>query len=262
MLAIETLNLTKKFMELIAVNSLNLKVEEGEIFGLLGPNGAGKTTAIRMMCGLLTPTYGSVKIYGLDPFKEAGRVKKVIGYMPQRFSLYDALTVRENLEFYGLVYGLSKVERRRRIEELIASVELEGFENHQAGKLSRGMRQRLSLAAALLHRPKLLILDEPTAGIDPPLRKSLWNLFRKLNKEEVTLLITTHYMDEAENCDRLGLMSRGRLVAVESPRGLKKMLYGGDLLELTPKSDVKDLRKALEGLSFTSKLRKLSTSFI
>ncbi|PCN50235.1 ABC transporter ATP-binding protein, partial [Candidatus Geothermarchaeota archaeon ex4572_27] len=172
MLAIKTERLTKVFGRLVAVSSLNLEVEAGEIFGLLGPNGAGKTTAIRMICGLLPPTSGRVEVYGRDPFKEPQAVKMMLGYMPQRFSLYDDLTVWENLDFYGSVYGLSRGERERRIEELLKLVELKGFEGHLAGKLSGGMKQRLALAAALIHRPKLLVLDEPTAGVDPPLRRA------------------------------------------------------------------------------------------
>ncbi len=258
MFAVRTRGLTKRFKGLVAVDSLDLEVETGEIFGLLGPNGAGKTTTIRMICGLLLPSKGHIRIYDHDPFKEAEKVKRILGYMPQKFSLYDDLTVWENLDFYGSVYGLSKSERERRIEELLDFVELKGFEHHLAGKLSGGMKQRLSLASALLHSPKLLILDEPTAGVDPPLRRSFWSFFRKLNNEGVTLLVTTHYMDEAENCDRLGLMNKGRLVAVNSPRGLKRKLHGGDLIELVPKSGLDEVIHVLEGLSFVFKVEKVN----
>jgi len=250
MLAVEARGLTKSFKGLVAVDRVSLEVEAGEVFGLLGPNGAGKTTTIRMICGLLEPDEGWVKVYGLDPLKQAGEVKRALGYMPQRFSLYDDLTVWENLDFYGSVYGLPKRERERRAEEMLSFVELKGFENHLAGKLSGGMKQRLSLAAALLHAPRLLVLDEPTAGIDPPLRRSFWSYFRRLNREGVTILVTTHYMDEAENCGRLGLMSGGRVVAVGSPKELKRSLHGGDALELKVAGDVREAERVAEGLSF------------
>lgn len=256
MLAVEARGLTKAFKSLVAVDRLDLDVEQGEVFGLLGPNGAGKTTAIRMMCGLLEPTAGSVRIYGLDPFRQAEAVKRLLGYMPQRFSLYDDLTVWENLDFYGSVYGLAKRERERRIEEMLSFVELRGFEDHLAGQLSGGMKQRLSLATALLHRPRLLILDEPTAGIDPPLRRSFWGFFRKLNREGVTILVTTHYMDEAENCERLGLMNRGRLMVVDTPRGLKRRLHGGDLVELKVETGLEEAVKLVESVSFVKSLSR------
>jgi ABC-2 type transport system ATP-binding protein len=250
MLAVEARGLTKSFKGLVAVDHVSLEVEVGEVFGLLGPNGAGKTTTIRLVCGLLEPDEGWVKVYGLDPLKQAGEVKRALGYMPQRFSLYDDLTVWENLDFYGSVYGLPKRERERRVEEMVSFVELKGFEHHLAGKLSGGMKQRLSLAAALLHAPKLLVLDEPTAGIDPPLRRSFWSYFRRLNREGVTILVTTHYMDEAENCGRLGLMGGGRVVAVGSPKELKRSLHGGDALELKVAGDVREAERVAESLSF------------
>jgi len=232
MQAIVLRDVTKTFKGFKAVDSLNLEVKVGEIFGLLGPNGAGKTTTIRMICGLMEPTRGEIRVFGYQMPKERFKAIRIMGYMAQRFSLYEDLTVIENLNFYGALYGLSREERESRIKELLEFLELSHVANRLAGKLSGGMKQRLALAAALIHKPKLLILDEPTAGVDPPIRRAFWRYLRELNKEGVTILVTTHYMDEAENCDRLGLMSRGRLLAVGSPRELKRLVYGGDLLEL------------------------------
>ncbi|MEM0285743.1 MAG: ABC transporter ATP-binding protein, partial [Candidatus Methanomethyliaceae archaeon] len=223
---------TKKFGNFKAVDNLSLKVKIGEIFGLLGPNGAGKTTTIRMLCGLMRPSEGSIRIYEYKMPEERNQAIKIIGYMAQRFSLYEDLTIMENLEFFGNLYGINGVNLKNRIIELLEFLELKEFKDRLAGKLSGGMKQRLALAVALLHRPKLLILDEPTAGVDPPIRRAFWEYLRSLNKEGVTILITTHYMDEAENCDRIALMNRGKLIAIGSPRELKKMAFGGDLVEI------------------------------
>ncbi|MDH5807054.1 MAG: ABC transporter ATP-binding protein [Candidatus Methanomethylicaceae archaeon] len=230
--AIEIDGLTKKFGNFKAVDNLSLKVKIGEIFGLLGPNGAGKTTTIRMLCGLMRPSEGSIRIYEYKMPEERNQAIKIIGYMAQRFSLYEDLTIMENLEFFGNLYGINGVNLKNRIIELLEFLELKEFKDRLAGKLSGGMKQRLALAVALLHRPKLLILDEPTAGVDPPIRRAFWEYLRSLNKEGVTILITTHYMDEAENCDRIALMNRGKLIAIGSPRELKKMAFGGDLVEI------------------------------
>jgi len=237
-------NLTKRFGELVAVDRLNLDVEEGEIFGLLGPNGAGKTTAVRMFCGLLTPTEGAATVVGYDPRKQPERVKERIGYMPQRFSLYEELTLRENLDFYGGIYGVPKAVRRERVEALLGLVQLREHGERLTRELSEGMKQRLSLACALVHEPRLLMLDEPTAGIDPPLRRAFWSYFKELNADGITLLINTHYMDEAGLCDRLGMMNRGRLIDVGTPAGLKKKVAGGDVVEVVSS----DRQKALEAL--------------
>jgi ABC-2 type transport system ATP-binding protein len=245
--AIEAIDVTKKFGDFIAVNKLNLQVVHGEILGLLGPNGAGKTTTVRMIACLLKPTSGKIFVNGHDAVKEPERVKQEIGYMPQRFSLYEDLTVIENLEFYGKIYGLPSIERKRKAKELLKFVELSGFENKLAGKLSGGMKQRLSLACALLHEPELLILDEPTAGIDPPLRRSFWEYFRELNKKGITLLITTHYMDEAENCRKIGIMDNGNLIKLGSSRELKRSIYGGDVIELHVKASIDRVKAILSG---------------
>ncbi|MCQ5340693.1 MAG: ABC transporter ATP-binding protein [Candidatus Methanomethylicia archaeon] len=239
--AIEISGLTKKFGDFIAVDHLDLKVYKGEIFGLLGPNGAGKTTTIRMLCGLMAPTEGSIKILGYNIPEQRNEAIRKIGYMAQRFSLYEDLTVYENMEFYGKLYGLKESLLRERILKLLDFLELSEFKDRLAGKLSGGMKQRLALGVALIHNPSLLILDEPTAGVDPSLRRAFWNYFRSLNKEGTTILVTTHYMDEAENCDRIGLMSKGKLIAIGSPRELKRKAFGGDVIELKIKGDINSL---------------------
>ncbi|MCS7102662.1 MAG: ABC transporter ATP-binding protein [Candidatus Korarchaeum sp.] len=230
--AVEVRNLTKRFGNFTAVNCVNLEIRRGENFGLLGPNGAGKTTTIRMITGTIRPTEGYVKVFGIDVSKGREKVLKRIGYMPQRFSLYEDLTVEENLRFYGALQGLSGQYLNLRISELMEKFLLKDFRTRIAGKLSGGMKQRLSLAVALVHDPDLLILDEPTAGVDPPLRKKFWEYFKELNKEGKTILVTTHYMDEAENCDRLALMGGGRVLTVGTPQEIKRRAMGGDLVEI------------------------------
>jgi ABC-2 type transport system ATP-binding protein len=250
---IRSINLTKRFGDLVAVDRLNLEVYEGEIFGFLGPNGAGKTTTIRMLCGLLTPTEGTATVMGYDIVQQPEKVKERVGYMPQKFSLYDDLTVYENLDFFSGIYRVPPDKRRERIKEVVELVQLESAERRLAGELSGGMKQRLSLACALVHEPKLLVLDEPTAGIDPPLRRAFWKYFRELNSRGVTLFINTHYMDEAGLCDRLGLIDKGKLVAVNTPRNLKRSSAGGELIEIVP-SDIAKARLILEGLKFVRKI--------
>jgi len=244
---IEAVDVTKKFGDFVAVNNLNLEVVRGEILGLLGPNGAGKTTTVRMIACLLKPTSGKIFVDGYDTVKEPEKVKQEIGYMPQRFSLYEDLTVMENLGFYGKIYGLSSMEHERRARELLEFVNLSRFRNRLAGKLSGGMKQRLLLACALLHEPELLILDEPTAGVDPPLRRRFWEYFRELNKKGITLLITTHYMDEAENCARIGIMNNGNLIKLGSPMELRRSIYGGDVIELHVKTSIDKVKALLSG---------------
>ncbi|MGQ9759554.1 MAG: ABC transporter ATP-binding protein [Candidatus Methanomethylicaceae archaeon] len=216
----------------MAVNNLDLKVKVGEIFGLLGPNGAGKTTTIRMICGLMRQSRGSIKICGYRIPDERSELIKITGYMAQRFSLYEDLSVFENLEFFGKLYGMNGKELSTRINELLEFLELSDVKERLAGRLSGGMKQRLSLGVALIHKPKLLILDEPTAGVDPPIRRAFWEYLRGLNREGTTILVTTHYMDEAENCDRIGLMNKGVLIAEGTPKELKRMVFGGDIIEV------------------------------
>jgi len=228
---VQTSGLTKKFGSLVAVDHMDLSVESGEIFGFLGPNGAGKTTTVRILCGLMMPTSGTATVVGHDVVTEPEEVKQRIGYMPQAYGLYDDLTVDENLEFFGSIYRVPRDERRKRTDEILQLVRLEEFRKHYAGQLSGGMKRRVSLAVSLIHNPELLILDEPTAGIDPPLRRIFWQYFRELNKRGVTFFINTHYMDEAELCDRLALISYGRLVSLGSPTELKRKAVGGERVE-------------------------------
>ncbi len=218
--AIETHNLTRAFGDFIAVNDVNLTVDYSEIFGFIGPNGAGKTTLIRMLCGLLTPTAGSGKVNGFDITSQPEKIKRTIGYMSQRFSLYRDLTGRQNLVFYGSVYGLSSKELRARIDEVTSELDLGGFIDRLTGSLPIGWRQRLALAAAILHRPQIVFLDEPTAGVDPAYRRTFWELLYELADKGTTLLVTTHYMDEAEFCKRICIMHQGRTIAMGPPREL------------------------------------------
>lgn len=243
--AIECRTLTKKFNGFTAVDNLNLQVRKGEIFGFIGPNGAGKTTAIRMICGVLSPSTGTAIIDGIDVVKNPEEVKQRIGYMAQNFILYGDLTAYENLDFYGTIYGLSQSQRKQRIKELLNLTQLQDFENYLANELSGGMRNRLSLANALLHDPEILILDEPTAGIDPPLRRTFWRFFRELNAKGTTILVTTHYLDEAEHCDRLGLISNGKLIAEGTPTEIVRKVHNGDLVQVTVRESEQDLRNIL-----------------
>jgi ABC-2 type transport system ATP-binding protein len=230
--AIETRKLTKRFGAFIAVDSLDLAVGEGEIFGLLGSNGAGKSTAIRMLCGLLTPSSGDAHVLGIDVARNPEEVKRKIGYMTQRFSLYDDLSVRENLEFFGGIYGLSSASASERRRWAIAMADLEGKEDLLTGALPGGWKQRLALACAVLHSPKLVFLDEPTGGVDPISRRRFWDRIDAMAGEGVTVLVTTHYLDEAEHCNRIGLMHDGRLVAEGSVSELKQVFAGRAILEV------------------------------
>jgi len=226
-------NLVKRFGDFVAVNGLSFSVEEGEVFGLLGSNGAGKSTAIRMLCGLLTPTSGTARVLGLDVGKDADALRRRIGYMTQRFSLYDDLTVRQNLEFFGGVYGLHGTALADRRRWAIATAGLEGKEDLLTRALPGGWKQRLALGCAVLHEPRVVFLDEPTGGVDPLSRRRFWQLIDAMAGEGVTLIVTTHYLDEAERCDRIALMHAGKLVALGSVRELKDVFAGRVMLEVS-----------------------------
>lgn len=226
-------NLTKKFGEFVAVDQVSFSATEGEIFGWLGPNGAGKTTTIRMLLGLIKPTSGRASVLGYNPATETKVMQAQVGYMSQQFTLYSELTARENIRFYGQVYGLSFTELNRRQDELLRMAGLEGHANVITANLSGGWKQRLALGCAIVHRPRVIFLDEPTAGVDPISRREFWELIYGLAREGVTVLVTTHYMDEAELCQRVGFISQGRLVALDSPSRLKQTLMRGRVLEIS-----------------------------
>ena len=224
--AVETIGLTKEFKSFTAVDSIDFYIEKGEIFGLLGPNGAGKTTTIRMLCGILKPTSGTAKVMGWDIYKDTENIKRNIGYMSQRFALYNDLSAVENIEFYASVYNVPARERAGRVKELIATAGLTGYEKVQAKNLSGAWRQRLALACAIAHKPPMLFLDEATAGVDPISRREFWDLIYDMAGEGVSVLATTHYMDEAEYCNKVGMILDGKIISIASPDTLKDNLDG------------------------------------
>ncbi len=226
---VATRELTRRFGSLIAVNRLTLEIARGEVFGLLGPNGSGKTTTIRMLCGLLQPSDGSALVAGIDVTVAPEQVKQRIGYMCQRFGLYQDLTVAENLDFYAGIYGLEGTARRARVAEVVGFIGLGARVGQLAAELSGGWQQRLALGCALLHRPAVLFLDEPTAGVDPAARRNFWQAIHHLAAQGTTVLVTTHYMDEAERCERLAMMSGGRLIALGTPAEVAAQVGGGTL---------------------------------
>ena len=228
--AVDIQDLTRRFGALTAVSHLSLQVQRGEVLGLLGPNGSGKTTTIRMLCGLLEPTEGTATVAGVDVRAAPERVKMQIGYMSQRFGLYEDLTVAENLDFYGGIYGLRGAARHDRITQVVAFLGVGGRLGQLASQLSGGWKQRLALGCALLHQPPVLFLDEPTAGVDPAARRNFWRAIHDLAHGGTTVLVTTHYMDEAERCDRLAMMSLGRLIAFGTPAEVARAV-GGKTLE-------------------------------
>ncbi|WP_334109638.1 ABC transporter ATP-binding protein [Thermodesulfitimonas autotrophica] len=220
---IEINGLTKDFGSLRAVDQLSLRIEEGEIFGLLGPNGAGKTTTVRMLTMLTRPTAGEAYIAGYEVRRDLARVRHAIGVVPQHMNLDQELTARENLELHGRLYKIPRAERQRRIEELLSFVDLTDRADEFVNRFSGGMKRRLMIARALLHKPKVLFLDEPTVGLDPQTRRRMWDLVRRMNREGVTVLLTTHYIEEAEAlCHRVGIMDRGKLIALGTPAALKE----------------------------------------
>ncbi|MBI1921713.1 MAG: ABC transporter ATP-binding protein [Geobacter sp.] len=231
---IKTHNLSKRFGELEAVSNLNITVSSGELFGLVGSDGAGKTTTMRMLASVMDPSEGEAWVLGRHTVRDAEAIKEDIGYMSQRFGLYPDLTVMENINFYADIYGISKKERGEKIEQLLAFSRLAPFRRRRAGNLSGGMKQKLGLACALVHTPKVLFLDEPTCGVDPVSRRDFWRILYQLLREGTTIFVTTAYLDEAERCGRVGLIHKGRLLACDTPQGLKKLMAGAILEVSTP----------------------------
>jgi ABC-2 type transport system ATP-binding protein len=229
---VEVQDLVKQFGDFTAVDHVSFDVRRGEVVGYLGPNGSGKTTTLRMLLGLLRPTHGSARLLGLQVERDAERLRPLVGYMSQKFALYEDLTVRENLVFYAGVYGLQPAAYRPRVRQILELVGLAGREQERAGALAGGWRQRLALGIAIVHQPQLLFLDEPTSGVDPEARRAFWDMIYTLAEASTTILVSTHYMDEAEHCGRLGIMNRGRLLALDTPSALKRETVSGQAWDI------------------------------
>jgi ABC-2 type transport system ATP-binding protein len=246
--SVEIQDLVKTFSAFVAVDHVSLAVEKGEIFGFLGPNGAGKSTTIRMLCGLLTPTSGRASVNGFDVARQPEEIRKTIGYMSQKFSPYDDLTVEENIDFFTGIYGVARERRAERKSYVLEMADLSGRRDALTRTLSGGWKQRLALGCAILHDPPVLFLDEPTSGVDPLARASFWDLIRNLSASGHTIFVSTHYMDEAEYCHRLALMYRGKVIALGTPSELKAGLTAHSLLNLDS-SDPLETMRALEGVA-------------
>lgn len=231
-IAVKVENLEKRFGAFTAVNKVNFEVKQGEIFGFLGPNGAGKSTTIRMLCGIYSPTSGRGTVAGYDIVKEQNKIKEHIGYMSQKFSLYDDLTVEENIDFYSRIYNIPVAERGKRKEETIRLAGIEGFRNNLTSTLAGGWKQRLALGCAIIHQPKIIFLDEPTSGVDPITRSNFWSIIKGMAREGRTVFVTTHYMEEAENCNRLVMIYHGTMIAMGSPEEMKTKIMENDILEV------------------------------
>lgn len=246
--------LTKKFGQFTAVDRLDFSISRGEVFGFLGPNGAGKSTTIRMLCGLLEPTSGTASVGGFDVARNPENVRANIGYMSQKFSLYRDLTVLENLNFFGGVYGLAGEHLKKRRATVIDFGGLAGLENSVTGTLSGALQQRLALGCAILHEPPILFLDEPTSGIDPISRRMFWDIIREMAARHITILVTTHFLDEAELCDRLGFIASGKLIAIGKPDELKRTAVEEDLFEvvLPLLSGAREIIRRIEGVQDVS----------
>jgi len=248
--AVETRSLAKRFDAVEAVLSLDLAIREGEMFGLVGPDGAGKTTTIRMLCGILSPTAGEATVLGYDLGREAGEIKKRIGYLSQRFSLYGDLTVDENIEFFAEIHLVKDFRKRR--DELLEFTRLAPFRRRLAERLSGGMRQKLALACTLIHTPRLILLDEPTTGVDPVSRRDFWAILSSLLRSGITIIMATPYMDEAERCSRVGLLAEGRLLAADSPANIKHLMRGTIVEIVGP-----DIRRAFAVLKTLARVREV-----
>ena len=229
---IQVKNLVKKFGNFTANNDLSFNVHKGEIFGFLGANGAGKTTAIRILCGLSAPTSGDVKVAGFDIYRQTELIKKNIGYMSQKFSLYEDLTVSENIELYAGIYGISGKKRKEKEQELLKKLELESVKNKLIADLPLGWKQKLAFSVAIFHDPKIVFLDEPTGGVDPVTRRKFWDLIYEAANDGITVFVTTHYMDEAEYCDRVSIMDGGKIEALDTPAKLKEMYRAKNMDEV------------------------------
>lgn len=263
MYAVEIENLTRHFGDFVAVNNISLRIRKGSIYGFLGPNGSGKSTTIRMLCGILEPTSGNGTVLGMDLVKEGEKIKHSLGYMSQKFSLYEDLTILENLNFYAGMYSLPNKQRKDRLREMIKMAGLEGREEELAINLSGGYRQRLALGCAILHNPPLLFLDEPTGGVDPKARRMFWDIIYDLAKAGTTIMVTTHFMDEAEHCDEIGFIFEGNLIASDTPDNLKKHLPA-DLLEIDVANpmarleEINDRPGIMDAYAFGTKLHVLT----
>lgn len=231
-IAIKAENITKVFGDFTAVDQLNFEVKKGEIFGFLGANGAGKTTAMRMFIGLSIPTSGSATVAGFDVYQETEKIKKNIGYMSQKFSLYGNLTVKENLDFFGGIYGIPRKELKTKGAELIKELGLENEKNKLVSELPLGWKQKLAFSVAIFHEPQIVFLDEPTGGVDPVTRRQFWNMIYDASERGITIFVTTHYMDEAEYCDRISIMVDGKIAALDTPTNLKKQFNAQNMDEV------------------------------
>lgn len=232
MKAIVVKNMVKKFGDFVANDNLSFEVEQGEIFGFLGANGAGKTTAIRILCGLSTPTSGEMMVAGFDIYKQTEQIKRNIGYMSQKFSLYEDLTVNENIRFYGGIYGIPAAERKQRSETMLKRLELTEYADRLIGDLPLGWKQKLAFSIAILHNPSIVFLDEPTSGVDPITRRQFWDLIYEASERGITVFVTTHYMDEAEYCNRVSIMAEGKIEALDTPEALKKQYKAKNMDEV------------------------------
>lgn len=245
---IQTENLTRRFGTLVAVQDLNLLVPEGELFGLVGPDGAGKTTTIRLLSAILDPTHGWARVGGYNTVRQPEEIKKMIGYMSQRFTLYGDLTVKENLNFFADIFGVPQDVRRERIEKLLDFARLSQFTSRRAEHLSGGMKKKLALACTLVHEPRILFLDEPTTGVDPVSRREFWEILSRLHYQGATIFVSTPYMDEAERCSRVGLLVTGRMIICDTPSHIQSLIKK-DIFEIKP-SDPQSARAMIKRLSF------------